>query len=153
MRIATALAGALLLAGCQTMQAPEASNTEILAASQAWADAFNACDVPRIVALYDREAAVWGTTAQAIASTPEAVRQYFSGVCSAPVKAKVEFGAQLVRVRGDSALNSGSYTFVGPKGGQFPARFSFAYRRVDGRWLIVDFHSSFRPAPPKPSGG
>ena len=153
MRVAAVLAGVLLLAGCQTMQAPEASKAEILAASQAWADAFNACDVPRIVALYDREATVWGTTAQAIASTPEAVRQYFSGVCNAPVKAKVEFGEQLVRVHGGIALNSGSYTFVGPKGGQFPSRFSFAYRRVDGRWLIVDFHSSFRPAPPKPAGG
>ncbi|HEY8069485.1 MAG TPA: SgcJ/EcaC family oxidoreductase [Burkholderiales bacterium] len=143
----------LALAGCQTMPSSNDAKAEILAASRAWAEAFNSCDVARIAALYDREAVFWGTTGQTILSTPEAVQKYFSTVCGAPVRPKVEFGEQLVRVHGDIALNSGSYTFIGPKGGQFPARFSFAYRRVDGHWLIVDFHSSLRPAPPKPAGG
>ena len=145
------LAAMLALAGCQTMPSSNDAKAEVLAASQAWAEAFNSCDVPRIVALYDREAVVWGTVAQSIASTPEGIRQYFARACSGPVKVKVEFGEQLVRVHGDSALNSGSYAFVGPKGGQFPARFSFAYRRTEGKWMIVDFHSSQKPAPPKPS--
>jgi hypothetical protein len=30
-----------------------------------------------------------------------------------------------------------------------PARFSFVYRNRDGRWLIVDHHSSAIPAPPQ----
>ena len=151
MRIA--LLAALALAGCQTVPSSNDAKSEILAASRAWAEAFNKCDVERIAALYEREAVVWGTTAQVIASTPEAVRQYFTTVCTAPVRAKVEFGEQLVRVHGDIALCSGSYAFIGPKGGQLPARFSFTYRRVEGQWLIVDFHSSWRPAPPKPAGG
>ncbi|HTP62655.1 MAG TPA: DUF4440 domain-containing protein [Burkholderiales bacterium] len=154
MRITAALVGALLLAGCQT--SPSSSNeaaAEILAASRAWAEAFNACDVASITPLYHREAVMWGTTAQVIASTPEGVRQYFEKVCSAPVKVRVEFGEPLVRTYGDFALSSGSYSFIGPKGGRFQARFSFAYRRVEGKWLIVDFHSSMQPAPPKPAGG
>jgi hypothetical protein len=29
------------------------------------------------------------------------------------------------------------------------ARFSFVYRQRDGRWMIVDHHSSAVPAPPQ----
>jgi len=151
MRIAIVLTG-LLLAGCQTMQATDASRKEILAASQTWADAFNQCDPGRIAALYDRGAAMWGTTGQNIITTPEGILQYFTAACSLPVKPKVAFVEQNVRVHGDIALNSGTYVFTaGKQALQFPARFSFAYRSVEGRWMIVDFHSSLKPVPPKPS--
>ena len=62
-------------------------------------------------------------------------------------------GEQLIRVYGDTAINSGAYTFVAMIQGQprtLPARYSFTYRKVDGQWLIADHHSSALPAPPPP---
>jgi hypothetical protein len=64
-------------------------------------------------------------------------------------------GEQRIRVYGDLAINTGTYTFIGPardaagKPISRPARFSFVYRNRDGRWLIVDHHSSAVPPPPK----
>jgi hypothetical protein len=47
----------------------------------------------------------------------------------------MDFGDQLIRVYGNAAVNSGSYTFSWVKDSE--------------RWLIVDHHSSGMPAPPK----
>jgi hypothetical protein len=65
---------------------------------------------------------------------------------------KVAFGDQLIRVYGDTAVNTGYYTFSYVKDGQaqtIPARYSFVYVKQGGKWLIVDHHSSAMPAPPR----
>jgi hypothetical protein len=153
MRTVAALVVTGLLAGCQSMHSPEASKAGISSASQAWADAFNKCDPARLAALYDSEAVLWGTVAPAIISTPLGIRQYFDRACAAPTPPKVEFTEQLIRVHGHTANNSGSYTFTGMRDGKptpFPARYSMTLRKTGEQWLIVDHHSSLRPAPPKP---
>ena len=61
-------------------------------------------------------------------------------------------GERRVRVYGDTAVNTGYYTFSYEKDGQtqtLPARYSFTLVNDDGKWLIVDHHSSAMPAPPK----
>ncbi|WP_157256200.1 hypothetical protein [Pelomonas sp. Root1217] len=45
-------------------------------------------------------------------------------------------------------MRSGDYEFseqVGSVTKEKPARYSFAYQRIDGRWLIVLQHSTIRP--------
>ena len=141
---------AALLAACQTAPAPETAKSEIMAATQAWVAAFNACDAGAAGALYHPEAVLWGTVAPTIISTPVGIRQYFERVCSASPQPKVAMGEQLVRTFAEVGFNSGYYTFTVFPGGQArqsPARYSFAYRKTDGRWLIVDHHSSVLPAP------
>ena len=153
MRLTQLVAISVLVAGCQSMQSRDAVRSEILAATRAWADAVNACDPARISALYSPEAVLWATTSPNITSTPEGVRKYFDGVCASPTPPKVEFGEQLIRVHGDTAIDSGSYTFTVTREGKqmaVPARFTIAYRKLGEKWLIVDHHSSERPAPPKP---
>ena len=57
---------------------------------------------------------------------------------------------QRIRVYGDVAINTGAYTFSEMRDDKplvRPARFSFVFRKRDGRWLIVDHHSSAVPAP------
>jgi hypothetical protein len=153
MRTMLLLFVAASLAGCQSMQSSESAKVELASAGKAWADALNQCEPARIAALYDREAVVWATTTGTIISTPEGVRQYFDRVCASPAPPKVAFGEQLVRVYGDTGINSGDYTFNVQRDGKtiaIPARYNMVYRNTAGQWLIVDHHSSPRPAPPKP---
>ena len=120
----------------------------------AWVSAVDECDVAKITALYDPEAVLWATTSSVVFSTPAEIRQYFERTCSANLQLKVILGPQLVRAFGDIAINSGSYTvaFVAQgRSGSIPARYTFAYRKVAGKWLIVDHHSSTVPAAPPPA--
>jgi hypothetical protein len=46
------------------------------------------------------------------------------------------------------AVRSGEYEFTEQVDGQTktrPAHYSFAYQRVEGRWLIILQHSTLRP--------
>jgi hypothetical protein len=113
MRNAIAVFVAAILGGCQSMPSGDIrSKAELASAAQAWTDALNRCEPARIAGLYDRDAVLWPTTTPTIVSTPEGVRQYFERVCASPARPTVAFGEQLVRVYGDNAINSGSYTFV-----------------------------------------
>jgi len=128
---------------------------QVAAATQAWIDAMGSHDPERVVALYDPDAVLWGTTSPKIRDTPAAVRDYFDLLTRVPPDYKGVLGEQRIRVFGDIAINTGTYTFFGPardaagKPLVRPARFSFVYRNRNGRWLIVDHHSSAVPAPPK----
>jgi uncharacterized protein (TIGR02246 family) len=133
------------------MQSPSDARAGITAAAQAWADQFNKCDPGRIAALYGAEPVLWGTVSPSIISNATGVRQYFDRVCSSPTPPKVTFTEQVIQVYGDSAVNSGSYTFTVMRDGKptpIPARYSMVYQRSEGQWLIINHHSSARPAPP-----
>lgn len=145
------LSSLLILAACQSMPSPEAGKAEVGAAAEAWAGALNSCNAAGAAALYQPDAVLWGTFAPAIISGRAGVQQYFERVCTANPPPKVNFGEQLIRVYGDTAFNSGTYTFAVVMQGQprsLASRYSFSYRKVDGRWLIADHHSSPLPSPP-----
>ena len=150
------LAGVLILAavaaGCSTVPSTDIAKSAVSNAVQAWASAFNTCDADRIAALYDREAVLWGTVATTLIASPAGVHQYFARACSSKPPPSVSIGNQNIRVYGDTANSSGTYAFsFGPedKRRTIQARFSFTFRLSDGRWLIVDHHSSMLPAPPR----
>ena len=60
----------------------------------------------------------------------------------------VTFEDPYIRVYGDTAVNTGYYTFSYEKDGatqSLPARYSFTLVKRDGDWQIVDHHSSAMP--------
>jgi len=125
---------------------------EVSAATQAWAEAFNSRNPERVLALYDSEAVLWGTISPTLRDTPETIRDYFKSMPAQP-QVRVAVGEHRIRVYGETAINTGYYTFSNVRDGQpvtIPARFSFTYRQRERRWLIVDHHSSAVPAPPRP---
>jgi uncharacterized protein (TIGR02246 family) len=139
----------VFLSACSTMTgiSPEASRQEVAAVTDEWRAAYDSREPKRITALYAADAALWGTTLKAIATTPAAVAEYFKGAPARP-DARVVFGEQNIRVYGDLALNSGAYTFNAVRDGKpisLPARFSLAFRKQEGKWMIVDHHSSWLP--------
>jgi uncharacterized protein (TIGR02246 family) len=138
---------ALMLTGVATAGPKE----DVTAATQAWADAFNSRDPERVLALYNPEAVLWGTVSPTVRDNPAAIREYFQGLPARP-QGKVVLGEQRARVYGQVAINTGYYTFSDVRDGQpvtVPARFSFTYHQRDGRWMIVDHHSSRVPPPPQ----
>ena len=139
----------VFLSACSTTTAtsPEASMRQIAAATDEWRAAYDSREPTRITAQYAAGAALWGTNLKLIATTPSAVAEYFKDAPDRP-DARVVFGEQNIRVYGDFALNSGTYTFKGVRDGKpssTPARYSFAFRRQESKWLIIDHHSSRLP--------
>ena len=91
-------------------------------------------------------------TSPSLRDSPATIRDYFNVLSTVPQEYKVVLGEQRIRIYGDIALNSGTYTFSSVRDSKpitRPARFSFVYRNRDGRWLIVDHHSSAVPASPQ----
>ena len=122
---------------------------DVAAATQAWIEAMTSHNAERVVALYAAEAVLWGTRSSTLRDTPATIRDYFKVLQTVPSSYKVVLGEQRIRIYGDIALNTGTYTFSEDRDGKpttRPARFSFVYRNRDGRWLIVDHHSSAVPA-------
>jgi hypothetical protein len=80
------------------------------------------------------------------------LRDYFVSAFKVLPSLKVNFGEQLIRIYGDTAVNTGYYTFSYMKDGEpktLPARYSFTFVKEGGNWMIVDHHSSAMPAAPR----
>jgi len=147
-RLVFAGVGVLALAGCQTVPPSDMASQQIAAVTQEWAADMSAHDIDRVVALYDPDAVLWGTRSPVIRATPDKVRAYFGVLKTVPPDYKAVIGEQHIRVYGDMALDSGTYTFSETRDGKpviRPARFSMVFRYHDGHWRIVDHHSSAVP--------
>jgi len=121
---------------------------DVAAATAKWAEVFTDDNPDPILALYDKEAVMWGTLSPTRRDDPAAIRDYFVKAFKALPGHKVTFGDQLIRVYGNTAINTGYYTFSFVKDGEaksLPARYSFVYVKRNGDWKIVDFHSSKMP--------
>jgi uncharacterized protein (TIGR02246 family) len=125
---------------------------DVAAASQVWARAFGEDDPEKVSPLYSDDAVLWGTFSPTVRADRAALRDYFVTAFKLLPGLKVTFGEQLVRVYGDTAVNTGYYTFSYTRDGEnktFPARYSFTYVKRGDAWLIVDHHSSAMPPGPK----
>jgi len=124
---------------------------DVAAATTKWATVFAENNPDTILALYAKDGVLWGTLSPTRAD-PGTVHAYFVGAFKALPSAKVAFGEQLIRVYGNTAVNTGYYTFSYVKDGEtksIPARYSFTYVKDGENWVIVDHHSSAMPAPPR----
>jgi len=125
---------------------------DVAAAASTWASALGEDDPDKVLPLYSDDAVLWGTLSPKVRADRAALRDYFVSAFKALPGLKVTFGDQLIRIYGNTAVNSGYYTFSYVKDGEnkiFPARYSFTYVSDGGNWLIVDHHSSALPQPPK----
>ena len=125
------------------------SNEDVTAATQAWVEAMNSHNKERVVALYDKEAVLWGTRSPTLRDDPTTVSEYFKILDTVPPSYKVAVDEQRIRVYGDIAINSGRYTFSEVRDDKpviRPARFSIVFINRNGRWMIIDHHSSAVPS-------
>ena len=129
--------------------APADPRDQVAAATASWIEAFNSRDPARITALYDPEAMLSGTAAQK-PITGAAIAEYFRNAMQRPAN-RASLGEHQVRVYGDTAIDTGTYTFSEVRDGSvaavLPERYTLVYRNRGGKWLIVEHHSSRMPAP------
>lgn len=146
---ALALSLLLISLGPSAWAAPK---DEVVAAAATWARALGEDDPDKVLPLYAEDAVLWGTLSPTVRADRASLREYFVTAFKVLPGLKVAFGDQLIRVYGNTAVNTGDYTFSYAKDGEaksLPARYSFTYVKSGDRWLIVDHHSSVKPAPPK----
>lgn len=139
----------LLLALLCVIAVPAWADTvaDIDAATAQWISAFNRKSSTDIAALYAKDAVFFGTSSPVLRDKPELVQEYFKSLPSLG-DATISLGEHRVQVFGDTAVSTGFYTRSSMEQGKVvsnPARFSFVYAKRDGRWLIVNHHSSALP--------
>ena len=127
---------------------------DVAAAAVKWTQVFTDDNPDPIMALYAKDGVLWGTLSPTRRDTPAALREYFVNAFKALPGHAVTFGDQHIRVYGNTAINTGYYTFSFMRDGKpatLPARYSFTYVKSGGQWLIVDHHSSAVPPAPAPT--
>lgn len=133
--------------GAQAAREPESVVAEVDAATAQWISAFNRKSTADIVALYAADAVFFGTSSPVLRDRPQLVQEYFSTLPSLG-DSTISLGDHRVQVFGDLAVSTGFYTRIATEQGRTvssPARFTFVYAKRDGRWLIVNHHSSALP--------
>lgn len=126
---------------------------DVAAAAVKWTQVFTDDNPDPIMALYAKDGVLWGTLSPTRRDTPAALREYFVNAFKALPGHAVTFGDQHIRVYGNTAINTGYYTFSFMRDGKpatLPARYSFTYVKSGDQWLIVDHHSSAVPPAPAP---
>ena len=124
---------------------------DVAAATAKWGAALGQNDPDKVLPFYAKDAVLWGTISPTVRADPAALREYFVNAFKALPGLKVSFGEQLIRIYGDTAVNTGYYTFSFVRDGEtrsLPARYSFTYVKMGNDWMIVDHHSSAMPKPP-----
>jgi uncharacterized protein (TIGR02246 family) len=130
--------------------------SDVAAAMNAWGDYLakgTSEDPGEILTLYAEDGVLWGTISSERRDDPAAIHDYFVNAYKALPNLNVTFEDPHIRVYGgDTAVNTGYYTFSYDKDGAtqtLPARYSFTLVKRDGEWQIVDHHSSAMPQPPQ----
>lgn len=137
----------LSLLACAPAMVVADDAADVEAAIGQWVSAFNRKSVTDIVALYAPDAALFGTTSPVLRDKPELVLDYFKSLPSLG-DATVMVGEHRVQVFGNIAVSTGFYTRSAQENGRTvsdPARFTFVHAKRNGRWVIVNHHSSALP--------
>src|SRR3979409_46496 len=84
---------------------------DVAAATSTWAAALGEDDPDKVLPLYSDDAVFWGTLSPTGGAHRASFLDYFVTACKVLPGLKVSFGHQLIRVYGNTAVNTGYYTF------------------------------------------
>jgi uncharacterized protein (TIGR02246 family) len=149
-RLTLSLSAALLCcASLPALATPQAQchvpkEDEILALYSEWNERLKAGNPTQVAELYMDDALLLPTVSAVPRQSRQAHVDYFEGFLrDQPEGTLVETHAY---VGCNEATLAGLYRFkFAATGNEVPARFTFNYRLVDGKWLIAHHHSSLQP--------
>ena len=123
---------------------------EVDAAFTSWRTALSSGKAENVVKLYDKDAILLATLAAKPLTTQEQRTEYFTGLTAKPKLTATVNDKHIRLLDEDDAVVSGIYTFSFEEAGktvEIPARYSFVYEKENGKWMIVEHHSSKVPQP------
>lgn len=139
---------AVLLLFSQTTFALQAvTEKDITALFDQWNQSLQTGKPEEVVKNYAPDAILLPTVSNRVRHNHDEIKDYFEHFLDKKPVGKLD--EQNVRLLGnDIAINSGIYTFTlnheeRPRDVQ--ARYTFVYRKLNDKWLIIEHHSSFMP--------
>jgi uncharacterized protein (TIGR02246 family) len=145
-----ALAVAMLaVAGCSS-DSDRPTEQEIAGLFDQWNTALAGGDATTVANLYAADGVLLPTLSAVVRSNRDQIKAYFADDFL-PKKPQGTSTESHIRILDDeNAAHSGNYRFsLTAKDGSkssVDARFTYVYEKIDGRWLIVEHHSSAAPA-------
>jgi uncharacterized protein (TIGR02246 family) len=134
--IATFSIVAALIAAAPAKAGP---NEDAAAARAQWEQVYNSGDADKFVALYTKDAMLFGSTAQLFTGA-DGIRTYYAKL---PPGIQVKMGdQQAIAVGPNVLLSSGFADFTLKNGTVLPFRVTFAMVKADTQWLIAQHHGS-----------
>eukprot|EP00882_Tetradesmus_deserticola_P000901 GHRQ01000979.1.p1 GENE.GHRQ01000979.1~~GHRQ01000979.1.p1 ORF type:complete len:416 (+),score=162.30 GHRQ01000979.1:201-1448(+) len=119
-----------------------------------WNEALATKNPAAVADMYGHDAVLLPTVSNEVRTTRAGIMDYFSTFLKMAPQGKVD-QSTIRLLSPDVALHSGVYSFtLNPAEGEtklVQARFTFLYRKYNGRWLIAEHHSSAMPEQ-KPAG-
>ncbi|NJL39675.1 MAG: SgcJ/EcaC family oxidoreductase [Leptolyngbyaceae cyanobacterium RM2_2_4] len=125
---------------------PTVTKADIAALFEQWDQSLHTGKPSEVAKNYADDAILVPTVSNKVRHTHPEIEDYFQRFLRLKPDGQIE--EQNIQIYCDVAVNSGIYTFAVVKDGQpseVKARFTFVYRKVGDRWLIVDHHSSGMP--------
>ena len=120
---------------------------DLMQALEDWKDAYNSRDPSRLRSLYAPGALITDDEYSAVPISGAAVPVFFDQMAQRPTS-RMRWMVGNLQLFGETAVRSGEYEFTEQLDGQAKtrlARYSFAYQRIEGRWLVILQHSTLRP--------
>ncbi|WP_231114708.1 SgcJ/EcaC family oxidoreductase [Lentzea aerocolonigenes] len=154
----TALAAtALLVTGCASnaAEAPKSGTVadakptteQIKALFADWNAALATGDAQKVADHYAPNAVLLPTVSNQVRSTRAEIVDYFEHFLQNKPSGTI-LDSHVAVLNADDAIDAGTYRFALTKDGKpttVDARYTFVYEKIDGKWLIVNHHSSAMP--------
>ena len=151
--IAALSATALLVSGCAgnatgAPTTPEMPSTDQIRALFAdWNAALATGDAQKVADRYAPNAVLLPTVSNQVRSTRAEIVDYFEHFLQNKPSGTI-LDSHVAVLDADDAIDAGTYRFALTKDGTpttVDARYTFVYEKLDGKWLIVNHHSSAMP--------
>jgi len=118
-------------------------HSAIEALFEEWNNALKTGDPKKVASLYATDAILLPTVSNVVRHNHNEIEDYFVNFLAKGPQGKID--ESNVRIFDDIAINSGVYTFTFKDGAKVQARFTYVYRIIGQRWLIIEHHSSAMP--------
>ncbi|MDW4907991.1 SgcJ/EcaC family oxidoreductase [Streptomyces sp. ADMS] len=147
--LATAAAVAVGVSAAGADEPGKPTEKEIAALFDGWNETLQTGDPAKVTDRYADDAVLLPTVSNKIRTNHAEIEDYFHHfVENKPVGTKTKTVINVLD--DDSAIDTGSYyfTLTDPKTGEksrVDARYTYEYEKRDGKWLIVNHHSSMMP--------
>ena len=116
---------------------------EIAALFDRWNASSKTKDADKVVANYAADGVLLATVSNKPRTNHAEIKDYFVHFLQKEPQGVIN--TRTIKIDCNMAMDAGTYTFT-LKGGQVvPARYTYVYRYLDGKWLIANHHSSAMP--------